>query len=683
MGLSLLSLVASPVAAVASPLLQIPVPWWNPAWAYVRPVAITVGANPPLNRYAGYSARLLIDTTDSSRFRADCADLRIVYWDGLSNIELDRDLYGCGSSSTEVWFALQADIGDGATDFDYYAYYGNPAAGAEPSDRTQVYLWWDDFSNDPFAGRYTRAKAVDIHGDTYLPPTYDAANDRVTFDTGDNNTSDFYINNASFSNGEQDVFIQVDHFADLNYPTDATDAIAARVSAITTTSTHEYVHFSHGFYPQSPGCTIDSWTNGERNTLCAAVVPPVYWAFTSVETWAWTLSDTTHRFWRDAGTTYASPTTSGRTQLLTGTLSAAQPGYLGPVAAQSRGWWDNLLVRRYTEPEPVVALGPEEAFVALQIVDPKTDALFFDADGNGVPSAGDTLSYAIQVSVSAASAAAAVLLSDAPDANTSLVVGSVTTTQGSVTSGNAPGDTSVAVDVGLLPPGVTVTIGFRVLIDDPLPAGIDRVSNQGFVSGSNFPAAPTDDPATAAADDPTVTLLERLADELPETGFPPGRVSELGPALTYRDVGELWLKIPSLGVAAPIVGVPLQPTGWDVSWLWNQVGYLEGTAFPTWSGNTGLTGHVTQPDGTPGPFAGLSTLHWGDEVVIEAWGQGYRYEVRSVETVAGDALSVLNHEELDWVTLLTCADFDESRQEYRGRVAVRAVLLQIDPLSFP
>src|SRR3989304_95129 len=160
MGLSLLSLVASPVAAVASPLLQIPCPGWTPAWASVRPVAIKVGANPPLNRYAGYSARLLIDTTDSSRFRADCADLRIVYWDGLSNVELDRDVYGCASGSTEVWFALSSDIGDGATDFDYYAYYGNPAAGAAPSDRTQVYLWWDDFSSDPFAGRYTRANAV-------------------------------------------------------------------------------------------------------------------------------------------------------------------------------------------------------------------------------------------------------------------------------------------------------------------------------------------------------------------------------------------------------------------------------------------------------------------------------------------------------------------------------------------
>ncbi len=76
-------------------------------------------------------------------------------------------------------------------------------------------------------------------------------------------------------------------------------------------------------------------------------------------------------------------------------------------------------------------------------------------------------------------------------------------------------------------------------------------------------------------------------------------------------------------------------------------------------------------------------MRWGDEVILEAWDQCYRYEVRSVETVAGDAISALKHESLDWVTLLTCADFDESLHHYRGRVALCTVLIQIDPLSPP
>jgi len=38
---------------------------------------------------------------------------------------------------------------------------------------------------------------------------------------------------------------------------------------------------------------------------------------------------------------------------------------------------------------------------------------------------------------------------------------------------------------------------------------------------------------------------------------------------------------------------------------------------------------------------------------------------------------VLRHEELDWITLLTCAAYDEASDSYRTRVAVRAVLIEV------
>ncbi len=234
------------------PQQQLPGPWWDPDWSYVQIISITTGSNSPANGYNGYSTLIILDTTDGSRFRGDCNDLRIVYWNGVSNIELDRDLYNCGSPTTEVWFQLQMDIPPSSTDSDYFLYYGNPFAGSAPSVRSNVYLWWDDFSTDPFAvptPRYSRTKAVDIHGSVYAPPSYDAANQRVVFDTGDNITSDMYINSASLSNGEQDVLIQVDHFGDRSYPTNATDTIVARVSALNTSSSHEYLHISHGSYP--------------------------------------------------------------------------------------------------------------------------------------------------------------------------------------------------------------------------------------------------------------------------------------------------------------------------------------------------------------------------------------------------------------------------------------------------
>ena len=146
--------------------------------------------------------------------------------------------------------------------------------------------------------------------------------------------------------------------------------------------------------------------------------------------------------------------------------------------------------------------------------------------------------------------------------------------------------------------------------------------------------------------------------------------------LSYAPTG-LELEIPSLGVSVPIVGVPLTAAEWELTWLWNQAGYLEGTAFPTWSGNTALTGHATLPNGMPGPFVDIVNLRWGETLVLKAFGLEYVYQVREVSQVRPTDLRVLGHRELDWLTLITCSSYDAEREEYRGRTAVQAVLIDV------
>jgi len=166
---------------------------------------------------------------------------------------------------------------------------------------------------------------------------------------------------------------------------------------------------------------------------------------------------------------------------------------------------------------------------------------------------------------------------------------------------------------------------------------------------------------------------------LPNTGFAPGVVTSIGvqpAAIRYQQMDSLTIEIPALQVNTSITGVPVSDTGWNLNWLWNQVGYLEGTAFPTYSGNTALTGHAYLPDGTPGPFAKLENLKWGDQIYIHAWGEKYTYEVRSVQRVLPDDLSVIAHKDQPWVTLITCQSFDETTRQYRWRIAVQAVLIQ-------
>jgi LPXTG-site transpeptidase (sortase) family protein len=169
---------------------------------------------------------------------------------------------------------------------------------------------------------------------------------------------------------------------------------------------------------------------------------------------------------------------------------------------------------------------------------------------------------------------------------------------------------------------------------------------------------------------------------LPGTGFAPGiltaRPSQ--PALkAYIEYGGLWLEIPRLGVEMPIVGVTVIDGEWDVSWLGNSAGYLNGTAFPTLPGNTGITAHVWDANNNPGPFAELKKLQYGDEVRIHAWGQVYTYEVRYNYQVNPGNLYPLHHEEYDWVTLLTCEQWSEDSDEYRFRRVVRAVLVDVSP----
>ncbi|MCK5313929.1 MAG: sortase, partial [Anaerolineales bacterium] len=62
-----------------------------------------------------------------------------------------------------------------------------------------------------------------------------------------------------------------------------------------------------------------------------------------------------------------------------------------------------------------------------------------------------------------------------------------------------------------------------------------------------------------------------------------------------------------------------------------------------------------------------------------AWGQRYIYEVRGNTRVTPNDLSVLGHKDLDWVTLITCQDYDESRANYQWRRVVQAVLVKVEP----
>jgi LPXTG-site transpeptidase (sortase) family protein len=217
------------------------------------------------------------------------------------------------------------------------------------------------------------------------------------------------------------------------------------------------------------------------------------------------------------------------------------------------------------------------------------------------------------------------------------------------------------------------TLAATLTLARPLAAGVYDL----FVCGTTSIWSVAGLELNNGADDAQIGFT-LLASQLPGTGFVPGLVTSL-PA---QDLSKAYsstnmtLDIPALSIETSIVGVPQTGDSWDVSWLGSEAGWLNGTAFPTWSGNSVITGHVWNADNTPGIFVDLKQLHYGDHILIHAFGQTYTYEVRENSIVRPDQSEVvLAHENQAWITLLTCEDYNASYNTYSFRRMVRAVLV--------
>jgi LPXTG-site transpeptidase (sortase) family protein len=170
---------------------------------------------------------------------------------------------------------------------------------------------------------------------------------------------------------------------------------------------------------------------------------------------------------------------------------------------------------------------------------------------------------------------------------------------------------------------------------------------------------------------------------LPDTGFASHAVTTLplqSANQSYSSLGDIWLEIPSQNVRSNIVGVPLSGQEWDVTWLGNDIGWLNGTAFPSWIGNSVLTGHVYTSNGLPGPFINLKNLGYGDTIIVHLYGQKYIFEVQSTRLVRPSSKEfALQHlEGHSYLTLITCQGYNPLNDSYLFRRIVRAVLVNIE-----
>jgi len=142
----------------------------------------------------------------------------------------------------------------------------------------------------------------------------------------------------------------------------------------------------------------------------------------------------------------------------------------------------------------------------------KSDLLFNDADENGQVSRGDTLLYIIRVENSNNSALQDILLEDQLDINTTLVTGSVQSSQGTIDQGNQSGDEHLLVRIDTLAAQSSLQISFQAQIKPT--SNVALLINQATVRFIDEGALPSgqqqrlsNDPDTPAPDDATLTQL--------------------------------------------------------------------------------------------------------------------------------------------------------------------------------
>lgn len=129
------------------------------------------------------------------------------------------------------------------------------------------------------------------------------------------------------------------------------------------------------------------------------------------------------------------------------------------------------------------------------------------------------------------------------------------------------------------------------------------------------------------------------------------------------------LILPSLAQEVPVTEVFLEQGVWQVAAY--AAGYHHGSALPGESSNTVLAGHA----GLHGAvFRDLGLLQIDDELLLEAGGWVYRYQVRTILNVWPQQIEVMDPTPTPVLTLITCTAWDTQR------LVVIADLIDAHPL---
>lgn len=109
--------------------------WWNANYGYRQQITVTNSSSSTVP--ANYPVKVTIDTAalqTASKVRSDRNDWRIIYFNGSSHVDLTRDYV----AASVTFFPTQATIAAGASDSNYYAYYGYASESTSKQPSTEA-----------------------------------------------------------------------------------------------------------------------------------------------------------------------------------------------------------------------------------------------------------------------------------------------------------------------------------------------------------------------------------------------------------------------------------------------------------------------------------------------------------------------------------------------------------------
>jgi sortase (surface protein transpeptidase) len=226
---------------------------------------------------------------------------------------------------------------------------------------------------------------------------------------------------------------------------------------------------------------------------------------------------------------------------------------------------------------------------------------------------------------------------------------------------------AAAAAIAMISVGVALFIG-----DRPAPAAPMSVER---IQAAQV-ATPTPKP-TPAPYVPPIGAATRPSNECPQMNNPGGRLNwgptpQTGPSATGGTI-----RLPTLGVSAPIVRVGIDAQNkMVVPHNAKDVAWLDRGGIPGYTNNLVMAGHISYSR-VPGSFIRIGDLRPGDEVRIDLNGEKRQYRVQWVclfSRTTERAEQVMGYTDVPSLTLISCGGgWDAGARTHTGRYAVRAV----------